>query len=64
MLRYTDIGNISTSPYVWKLDTDTIYYGWNEIDVDVYDTAGKVSNHQFIFIYRNALIYLPILIRK
>ena len=59
LLHHADIINLTSAPYVWELDTTTLYLGWNEIDVDAFDVAGNVSNHQFIFLYRMDLIYLP-----
>jgi uncharacterized repeat protein (TIGR01451 family) len=59
-LRFIDIINLSKSPYELNLDSTSLYNGWNEIDAEAYDTAGNVSDHQFIFLFQKAFIYLPL----
>jgi uncharacterized repeat protein (TIGR01451 family) len=59
-LRFIDIINLSNPPYELNLDSTSLYNGWNEIDAEAYDTAGNVSDHQFIFLFQKAFIYLPL----
>jgi hypothetical protein len=58
---YVDIGVVSTSPYQWDLDTQTLNYGWNQLFARAKDTAGNNSTIPFIWIYRNfsPSIFLP-----
>jgi hypothetical protein len=48
---YVDIATVTGFPYEWYLDTTTLNFGWNEIDVKAYDTVGNVSDKLYIFLY-------------
>jgi uncharacterized repeat protein (TIGR01451 family) len=63
-LHYVDLGYIYNAPYEWNLNVSTLYSGWNEIDISAYDTAGNVSDHKYIFVYRPSRIYAPLVTRK
>ena len=56
---FVEIGTVDKSPYQWDLDTSMLYFEWNEIDVEAYDKAGNVSDHQYIFLFRQYPLYLP-----
>jgi hypothetical protein len=60
-LQFIDIGTVFNSPYQWNLDINTLYFGWNEIDVEAFDTAGNVSFRKYIFLYRTEFLYLPLI---
>jgi hypothetical protein len=61
---YVDIGSVYTQPYRIDLDTSTLNYGFNQIFIRAYDTAGNASERQHIWIFRNhAKTFLPIIIR-
>jgi hypothetical protein len=64
ILAFMDISTISNPPYEWNFDTTILYVGWNEIDVEAFDTSGNVSDSQYIFLYRKALVYLPFVTRR
>jgi uncharacterized repeat protein (TIGR01451 family) len=63
-LRFVDLGYVSQAPYQWGLDARLLYGGWNEFDVEAYDTAGNISVHKYIFLFRPYVAYLPLTSRN
>lgn len=61
--RSIDIGKLTAAPFIWDLNTWSIFCGWNEIDVMAYDTAGNPSEQKYIFLYRTCPYYMPLVIR-
>jgi hypothetical protein len=49
-LKYIIIGFAYNYPYRYELDTRPLLAGWNEIDIEAYDTAGNVSAQRRILI--------------
>jgi len=60
---YVEIGVVSSEPYQVSLDISTLNYAFNEIFVDAYDLAGNVSERKHIWLYREAKINLPLIVR-
>ena len=62
-MHYVELGEVFNPPYSVTLDTSTLNYAFNQINVDAYDTAGNLSERKFIWLYREAKLYLPMVIR-
>ncbi len=62
LLQYVDIGTDTAFPYEWNLDTTTLNFGWNQIDVQASDPLENVSDKLHIFLYRPAVfsVYIPL----
>jgi hypothetical protein len=58
---HINLMDLFTPPYGWDFGTQTLHSGWNEIDVQAYDQVGNVSAQQHIFLFHDAILYLPII---
>ena len=66
--QFVDIGTDSTEPFQIDLDCSTLNPAWNQVFAKAYDTAGNVSERQYIWLYRvdaggSNRTFLPIIIQ-
>jgi hypothetical protein len=63
---FVDIAEVTDPPYEVEFNSSALNFEWNQILARVYDSAGNVSEHIFIWIYLNEnvmKVYLPSVLR-
>jgi len=61
--EWVELGSVQGAPYKLDLDTSQLNFGWSEIRVRAYDTAGNSTLSDRATLYRSAQIFLPMVIR-
>lgn len=59
--QYVDVGTDDVLPFEITLNACELNPGWNQVFARSYDAANNWSPHQFIWLYRNVSVFLPLI---
>jgi hypothetical protein len=65
-LKYKHIGIDESPPYQWDFNTSILNPAWNEIRVEVFDTAGNHApdpDPMYMWLYYTPTLWLPFIVK-
>jgi hypothetical protein len=60
--QFIDLGEDCDNPFLLKIESSTLNFGWNQIYIWAVDMAGNTTPHEFIWLYRVNRTYIPLVV--